>query len=161
MLVRMSFEILEPVVSNRITPEDVSRMLRRALNKKIELNFSPIELKKLNFRARGFPNGYRNVSALVGKASAMAEVDIREIMPVLEPKGLSYFSKACHRSKRILNALVKSGQIRRYTIPCELANFALGKILPPGLSREVRLWRDQHGYWHVFGLVRLSIRLRI
>ena len=178
MLVRFEVELLEPVVLARVTPKDVNFMLRRAmewyakrkgLKLTAELDFEPIEGELREFKARSFPDGKRkSVKALRrGVAEVKARISNVEAAMILnDPHGpLRFFKKACHETKMLLKRLASMNLIRRYAIPCELTNFALGFLLPPAFlgkrEERIRLWRDERGFRHVFGPARVSITLRM
>jgi len=178
MLVRLEIELLEPIVSTRVTPKDVNFMLRKAFSRyakkrglevDLSLEFEPIEGEVRTLLAREFPSGRKKTLKVLrrGVVELKAEAsDVRALLNINDPRGpLRFFKKACHGAKVFLKRLAREGYIRHYSIPCELTNFALGYFLPPSfLGRpidSIRLRRDERGFRHVFGPARISITLRI
>ena len=174
----MELELLEPAVLTRVKPRDVEFFLRKALQRysrkrgvalDVSIEFEPIEGDLIEIVARKFPgNERKRVKALrTGIVSVEANVEpVEALMYLNEPSGpLSFFRKACHHTRNYLKALARKNVIRRFVIPCELTNLALGYLVPPrflGRKEEsIRLWRDDRGFRHVFGLARISITLRI
>lgn len=178
MLVRLEIELLEPIVLARVTPKHVNFMLSKALSRysrktgskiSLSLDFEPIEGETRTIKAREFPsNRKKTVKAIRrGIVELKARLDNPQaLLYINDPSGpLRYFRKACHDTKLFLKRLARENHIRNYMIPCELTNFALGLYIPPRFlgrpNDSIRLWRDDRGFRHVFGLARIAITLRI